>query len=201
MFFSQTGRLNDSVGAGQPTIEAATQAVRVQQAGVTSAIANSYLAYHPIGVLFTDAIHFLRDGKLGYWETNRRMGLSVSKQLTGTGISGFGPKAVGTASRSGAVITLPIDLNGAASIAGTALTSWQVAATTDTGFATLLPISSVAVSGSNVVITLASAPSGPVRIRNYYGARPDDSAWVIGTYADASTIPMAPVCVPIVTAS
>ena len=93
-----------------------------------------------------------------------------------------------------AVITLPVDLNGAASLAGTGLTNYQVS--TD-DFATTKTISSVAVSGSNIVLTLSADPGAPVKVRSFYGMTYSSPVRAIGTYADATTIPVEPLYVAI----
>ena len=93
-----------------------------------------------------------------------------------------------------AVITMPVDLNGAASIAGTGLTNYQVS--TD-DFATFKTISSAAVSGSNIVLTLSADPGTPVKVRSFYGMTYSSPTRAIGTYADATTIPVEPLYVAI----
>jgi hypothetical protein len=137
-----------------------------------------------------DAFHYTANA---YVENGRRAGLSMAAALGYGGYSGRGPIITG-ATRSGAVITLPVDLNGAASIAGTGLTNYEV--TTD-GFATTKTISSAAVSGSNIVLTLSADPGAAVQVRSFYGMTYGTPTRAIGTYADATTIPVEPLFVAI----
>lgn len=137
-----------------------------------------------------DNIHYKADG---YVENGRQLGLSVAKALGYGGHDGRGPLITG-ATRSGAVITLPVDLNGAASLAGTGLTNYQVS--TD-DFATTKTISGVAVSGSSIVITLAADPGAPVKVRSFYGMDYGSPVRAIGTYPDGKTIPVEPLYVAI----
>ena len=137
-----------------------------------------------------DNIHYTADG---YVANGRHLGLSLAKALGYGGYDGRGPLITG-ATRSGAVITLPVNLNGAVSIAGTGLTNYQVS--TD-DFATFKTISSAAVSGSNIVLTLSADTGAPVKVRSFYGMNYGTPARAIGTYADATTIPVEPLYVAI----
>lgn len=138
----------------------------------------------------TDALHYVGDA---YVENGRRAGMSMAAALGYGGANGRGPLVTG-ATRSGATITLSVDLNGASSISGTGLTNYQVSADE---FDTLLSISGVAVSGSNIVITLAAAPAVPVKVRSFYGMDWTTPVRAVGTYADATTIPVEPLYVPV----
>lgn len=154
-----------------------------------------------------DAYHYVGGTNAGAIAKHVRNARSFLKKIwaANLGWSGSGPLA-GTPTRSGAVITLPVTLNGATSLSAisgvdgttaadaTALTTWQVSAD---NFSTILPLTSAQLVSGNVVLTLASNPGGAVKIRNYYGRDPDTSSWVTGTYSDASTIAMAPVIVPL----
>lgn len=195
-FFMITGRYNDTPG-DPAAYNAAATIVRRAQREIVSEVSGAYQLGHHVGVAQAagDSWHYEVLGANGYREIMRRAGLTVSKILANTGWSGVGPFATG-ASRSGAVITVAVDLNGADSLSGTALTSWEVATSADfsTGVQT---ISSAEVSGGNVVLTLAADPEAPVYVRNHAGYNPNVSSWVIGTYSDASTIPMLPVTVPL----
>lgn len=133
-----------------------------------------------------DNLHYTADG---YVEHGRRIGLSMLKAMGLGAYDGRGPIITG-ATRSGATITLAVNLNGASSISGTALTNYDVS--TDS-FATLKTISSVAVSGSNIVITLAADPGVAVKVRSFFGYNITTATRAIGTYADATTIPVEPI--------
>ena len=140
-----------------------------------------------------DNWHYTADA---YVESGRRAGLSMKKAMGYGGYDGRGPLITG-ATRSGAVITLPVDLNGAVSLAGTGLTNYQVS--TD-DFATFKTISSAAVSGSNIVLTLSADPGAPVKVRSFYGMDYGTPTRAIGTYADGTTIPVEPLFAPITAA-
>lgn len=197
IFYAITGRYNAARPDDDAIANAAATILRPLQFGLKDAISDCYLAHHYIGVEMIDAFHYVVLGPTGIVRNGNRIAQSMIKVLKNTGNSAYGPMAT-TATRSGATITVAVNLNGATSLTGSALTSWQVANTADTDFATPLTISSATVTGNQVILTLASAPAGAVRIRNYAGYNPDVSSWVIGNYADGSTIPMGPVVVPIV---
>lgn len=129
-------------------------------------------------------------------QLNRQSSLCYTKALAGGEYDGRGPLVTG-GTRLGAVITLTVNLNGATSISGSALTAYDVSSD---DFATTLTVASVAVSGSTIVITLASAPAGSVKVRSFWGYNPDRSSMAIGTYADSTTIPVEPIYLPITVA-
>lgn len=125
----------------------------------------------------------------GYVEVGRRYGMSMRKALGYGGADGRGPIITG-ATRSGATITLAVSLNGAASISGTSLTNYEVS--TD-NFATTKTISSAAVSGSAIVITLSADPGAVVKVRSFAGMTFGTPTLAQGTYADTTTIPVEPI--------
>ena len=131
-----------------------------------------------------------------YVENGRRAGLSMRKALGYGAYDGRGPLVTG-ATRSGAVVTLAIDLNGASSIAGTGLTHYQVSAD---NFATLLTVSLAAVVGGNIALTLSADPGAAVKVRSFYGMDWTSPVRAIGTYADGTTIPVEPLFAPITAA-
>lgn len=130
---------------------------------------------------------------LGYTELNRRDAQTAAKLMGASTYDGRGP-IITSGTRSGAVITMAVNLNGAASIAGSSVTGFDVSAD---NFATLLTISSVNVSGGNVVITLAADPATAVKVRSYWGYKPTQSSVITGTYADGTTIQAEPIYNPI----
>lgn len=132
-----------------------------------------------------DTLHYIPNS---YVEFGRRAGLSMAQVLGYGGYNGRGPLITG-ATRAAAVITLAVDLNGAASVAGTGLTNYE--ATLD-GFATTLTINSAEVSGGNIVLTLSADPGAPIQVRSFYGMTYGTPTLAIGTYADATTIPVEP---------
>lgn len=198
---TMTGR-----GDGAADAQANTNysAVRATQKAMTSSIPNCVVGQHNVGVLMSDADHYasVENGKT---EKHRRNGRSIVNALLGTGYKGSGPQTL-TGTRSGAVITLPITANGATSYSAlsgldgttagsaSALTSWQVSAD---DFATTLTITSVTLTGTDVVITLAATPGGAVKVRNHYGKNPTITSWVFGTYSDGFKIAVEPLVTPI----
>lgn len=134
----------------------------------------------------TDALHYIGDA---YVENGRRAGMSMAAALGYGGANGRGPLITG-ATRSGATITLAVDLNGASSISGTGLTNYQVSAD---DFATQLTISSAAVSGNTIVLTLSADPGASVKVRSFYGMDWTSPVRAIGNYADGTTIPVEPI--------
>ena len=145
-----------------------------------------FMATHLTDATLVDSLHYTADA---YVENGRRAGLSMRKALGYGAYDGRGPLVTG-ATRSGAVVTLAIDLNGAASIAGTGLTHYQVSAD---NFATLLTISSAAVSGGNIALTLSADHGAAVKVRSFYGMDWTSPVRAIGTYADGTTIPVEPI--------
>ena len=145
-----------------------------------------FMATHLTDATLIDSLHYTADS---YVENGRRAGLSMRKALGYGAYNGRGPLVTG-ASRVGAVVTLAVDLNGAASIAGTGLTHYQVSAD---NFATLLTVSSAAVSGGNIALTLSADPGAAVKVRSFYGMDWTSPVRAIGTYADGTTIPVEPV--------
>lgn len=145
-----------------------------------------FMATHLTDAILADSLHYTANS---YVENGRRAGLSMRKAL-GYGVyDGRGPLVTG-ATRSGAVVMLAIDLNGAASIAGTGLTHYQVSAD---NFATLLTVSSAVVSGGNITLTLSADPAAAVKVRSFYGMDWTTPVRAIGTYADGTTIPVEPI--------
>jgi len=159
---------------------------------------------HPSG----NAYHYSDVSTNGYDEINRRCAYSLAKYAFGANVyDGRGP-LITSAARSGATITLGLDLNGSASLVektastgdvfspaqSNTVKGYQVSAD---GFATLLPITSVALDGvtnTSIIITLASAPGAPVQVRSFYGYSYDDSTIFWGTgYADGrADLPVFP---------
>ena len=190
--------------------DASINARNLGQANLQNSVSDCILAYNHEGaarntVSQAELVHFTRDAVNGYSDLARRIGLSMRRYYSGTGIWGRGPIATGV-TRSGAVLTITYDLNGADSLqarsardsatAGdaNALTSWQVSAD---NFSTLLPISSAVLTGNTVVITLSADPGGPVRVRNLSGNLPSFASYPHGLYADGTRIGSMPVHVPL----
>ena len=160
-----------------------------------------------MGCVHEDAYHYTPAACV---EMCRRDGLTVGKALGGTGHDGLGPRITGAAlSGDRTTITLTLDLNAATGLTdivnvatGTVPTAplsgglygYQISGN---DFTSLLTISTIVRSGSQLVITLASAaPAGTVKIRSMYGWSFDDTNLFYGTYADGN-IPVRPIITPI----
>ena len=211
IFYFYTGTVPPGGAVGTAPQIASTVALRLAQddlANATITGAEIVPAAHYVGVEMRPAEpHYVRVAGKGNNTNGRRVAQSILKWLGQSTYSGLGPYAT-SASRSGAVITIPVNLNGAASLSArngndetltastSALTSWEVS---NDGFATTLTQTSAVLSGSNVVITLAADPGGPVEVMNYQRRVHDISSWVSGEYADGTTILMKPVIAPLVT--
>ena len=123
-------------------------------------------------------------------ELSRRMGLTVARRaFSALAYDGRGP-IVTSASRSGLVITMPLDLNGATSVTGAALTGYEVS---NDNFATTLALASVGVASGSIVITLSSTPTGTLKVRSFVVPNYNDSSLAVGSYSDGSTIPVFPI--------
>lgn len=151
------------------------------------------MATHLTDATLADSLHYTADA---YVENGRRAGMSMAAALGYGGVNGRGPLITG-ATRSAATITLVVDLNGASSISGTGLTNYQVSAD---DFATQLTVSSTAVSGSTIVLTLSADPGSSVKVRSFYGMDWTSPVRAIGNYADGTTIPVEPLYQPITAA-
>lgn len=211
IFYWYTGTVPPGGAVGTAPQIASTVALRLAQddfANATISGATVIPAAHYVGVEMRPAEpHYVRVAGKGNNTNGRRVAQSILKWLGQSTYSGLGPYAT-SATRSGAVITIPVNLNGAASLSArngndetltastSALTSWEVS---NDDFATTLTQTSAVLSGSNVVITLAADPGGPVEVMNYQRRVHDISSWVSGEYSDGTTILMKPVITPLVT--
>lgn len=151
---------------------------------------NNFIVHSFSDITQSDGYHYTA---AGYDLANKRTGKSIAQFLGASVYSGRGPLITG-ATRANAVITMPVNLNGATGISGTGLTNYEVS--TD-GFATVKAISSVAVSGSNIVLTLAADPGAAVSIRSFAGRNYGTPIFAVGSYADGNTIAVAPLFIPI----
>ena len=166
--------------------------MRSLQFGMPDHISNCYVS-SGLTHIPTSAPADLHPSPAGVTELNRRDAQTAAKLMGVSTYDGRGPIITG-GTRSAAVITMAVNLNGAASIAGSSVTGFDVSAD---NFATLLTISSVNVSGGNVVITLAADPGTAVKVRSYWGYRPTQSSVITGTYSDGTTIQAEPIYNPI----
>ena len=153
------------------------------------------LSHSFVDIPMIDSYHYTAEG---YYEANRRAALSIAQQLGATTYNGRGP-IITSGTRSGSTITLNVDLNGATSLTGSNLNYWDVSAD---DFATTLDITSVNVVANQVVIELANAPNGAVKIRSFWSSNyghGDQPApvFAIGNYADGTTIALEPLFEPL----
>lgn len=207
IIYAITGRFN---GVDVNYTDALANTLRTRQYQLAAEVSDCYVAHSYTGIEMIDEFHYVTAPNTeGYNEAGRRARLTYGKVFNAEAYDGRGPIAT-SASRSGAVITVSFDLNGATSLVArdgrdqtlagnaSALTSWQVSAD---NFGTTLPISSAVISGNTVVITLASDPGVPVRVRNHFGLNPDISSFPAGSYADGTFICMMPLVNSLLTAS
>lgn len=161
---------------------------------------------NPVGIAIVDNVHYTQNAPAGAVRLARRAALSIAERMGLNTYNGRGPLIDrANASRAGAVITIPVLLNGMDSLttlngdgtnaaaSATALTGWHVAdsynASTGvySGDRTVgSGITSVELSGSDIVITLASDPGASVVVGNYFGHTPDVASWVFGLKTDAT---------------
>jgi hypothetical protein len=167
--------------------------LRQAQSELAAEVSDSYVAAHPVGLTFAaaDPVHFSANDQTGYYKLAERFALSVAKQIAAGSFDGRGPRCT-SATRSGADITLPVTLNGADSIAQTTggdLTGWEFSTTSN--FASLLTISSIVLTGNDVVATLSASPGAPVYCRFFVGtggmSDAVDTNCVVGTYSSNPT--------------
>lgn len=185
-------------------------------AGITA-----YHASHGIGYGIDGSHHYMYGGLTGIFRQGWRVGLSLAYADGDVPFDGRGPLAdTANITRVGAVITIPVLLNGADSLTSlngdgtdaaansSLLTGWHVSDSFNsstgvfTGDRTVgSGITSVVLSGSNIVITLASDPGGSVVVHNYSDVTPDVSSRVFGVYSDvdlgAFNIGMWPIINPL----
>ncbi|MBB4619980.1 hypothetical protein [Sphingomonas abaci] len=163
-----------------------------------------------LGILHgtNDPYHYTPEG---YMEMSRRLGRTIAKAMGKNVPDGRGPLPVGL-SRSGATLTIDMDMNGAASLTdliekstvsdnqrGTPVLSGALYGYefSSDGFQTLLPITSIAPNAARnkLIAVLASDPGKPVQGRSYHGASYDDRYMFWGTgysggYEDVPVFPM-----------
>jgi hypothetical protein len=168
-----------------------SQAVRSILNGLESSENRVWVSSAMIGVPYTDALHPTNAGSV---TLGRRDGLTIARRALGAiGYDGRGP-LVTSATRSGATITLGIDLNGATGISGSALTGYSVSSD---DFVTTLTISYATVSSNQIVITLSADPGAAVKVRSFREPNYNESSLALGSYSDGTTIPVFPIVDPI----
>jgi len=215
-FISHMGRFGAAPPAGltQAEFDAQRDAFRRMKFALTVEGGGSdphvHSSSHHSGLVYGDSYHPINSAPTGYSRLNERDAWTAAAIALGLPVhDGRGPIPTGL-TRSGAALTIALDLNGAGSLqevtldtnTGTAvypaqpanrIKGWDFSKTAD--FAALLPVTSLAVSGNAIAVTLAADPGGPVYARNLYGAGYDDSVMVHGVYSGAAydhSIPVEP---------
>lgn len=189
VFLRITGK--DTSVANNSTTTTRSQAMRVIQNGKHNPAGRVAVSCFDIGVPLSDTIH---PTAAGHYSLAERDGLSYARHaFSAIAYDGRGPM-LSTATRSGAVITLPITANGATSFTGSALTGYAVS---NDDFATTLTINSTEIVGGELKITLSSTPTGVCKVDSMRGPNYADSSLGLGVYANGMTIPFFPIINPI----
>lgn len=210
VFISPVGRFASTGSAPYPDLAAGVNdkqraTLRAQYLDIVSKESKVFIADHKLGTLHSDSYHY-NNGLQGYSEMSRREGYTIAKYFGANVADGLGAKITG-AVRSGATITMSVDLNG-----GNGLTDLVTTATgnvpapyqqgkygyqvSSDDFVTTLAISDVVRSGNTLVITLAADPGAAVKVRSFHGWSFDDTNLFYTTYADGrANIPVAPIMV------
>jgi hypothetical protein len=173
------GSRNGSVEGDFGKIRVATQEYAEQTSG-------AFLAACAYDAATSDAVHITGES---FYRIDRRVAKSALYQY-GIGTSGAGPKIdPANTTRIGNVITVPVIHSGGTSLmdgngstAGTSITTFQVK---DNG--TILSYTS-AISGNNIILTLASTPSGTVTLSNAYMNVPSGTGTGPITFTPSGTV-------------
>lgn len=181
----------DTGVANNSTTIARSRAVRSIDMAFENGV-DQWISASPVGKALVDTIHFTN---ASHNAISRCEGMTIARRSFGAlAYDGRGPLPT-TASRVGAVITIDLDLNGAASVSGTALTGYRVS---NDDFATTLTISTAEVVANKIVITLSGVPSGTVKVDGFPEPAYNDSSLALGTYTvEGITIPVFPIVNPI----
>lgn len=143
----------------------------------------------------------------------RRLAQTWLKILGNQTYTGAGPKLTGTATRAGAVLTLPITHNGGSALqvpGGSNCNYFDVSV--NSTFTPLLTVSSTSVAAGNAVtVTLSADPGVPVYIRYGWGALPGGASFptdlqrpiydTVNIQGDTGGAPLQPTIVSIVSST
>lgn len=112
----------------------------------------------------------LHPGTRGYYEQFARQAHATAYAFGSAANDSQGPVLL-DGSRSGAVITLPVQHNGGTSLKylTPGIISNAFEASLSTSFASLLTINNVTLTANSVIITLSADPAAPVYVRYLYG--------------------------------
>lgn len=196
VIYGLTGRYKDASPDGARNTRA--NALRPEQLLLATNLSDSYLGWHVSGVTMDGSgdVHFALTAG-GYERMARRIALSLRNRLAEGAYDGRGPLATTLTRTSTNNFEIAVNLNGAASLSGSALTGYEISIN---GFSSSLTISSIGVSGGKVVIvTTGDDGTSQAQVRNYRGFDPADSSNALGTYPDGTTIELFPIIVPLAT--
>lgn len=180
----------DTAVANNSTTIARSSAMRSIQNSKHNPAAGIRISCFDADVPLSDTIHPTAGGGFSLAE---RDGLSHACVKGAIAYDGRGPM-LSTATRSGSVITLPIDANGATSFTGSALTGYVVS---NDDFVTSLPTTSVEIVGTDLKITVTGSPGGTWKVRSFPEPNYADSSLARGVYANGMTIPFYLIADPI----
>lgn len=171
MFIVQLGR-ND----GQAGNDIGWQTVRAAQTTFANDTANTYISHQTMDLPMTDGLHRTA---AGYKQEVLRAADTINSVFAASGNSGLGPIPI-AASVNGSDVTIVHSLNGSSSITlpANALDLYEVS---EDDFTTTLTINSIATSGNEITLSLASTPAGEVKIRSHQGQDPDETKVPTGT--------------------
>lgn len=150
--------------------------IRSNQKNFVAATANTYISHQTMDLPMADSLH---RNESGYAQECLRAVDTMSNVLLGTANNGRGPIPTGI-TKSGSDLVIAHNLNGSASLSlpANAKDGYQVS---NDDFATTLTISSIGTSGANITLTMASAPTGTVKVRSQWGQDPDDTKMPTGS--------------------
>lgn len=170
MFIVQLGR-NDG-GTGN---DAGWQTVRAAQTNYSDLTANVYISHQTMDLPMADALH---RNSSGYTMEALRAADTINNVLLDSGDSGLGPIPT-SATINGADVEILYNLNGSAGITlpANAKDGYEVS---EDDFTSLLTINSIATLGNKLTLTLASSPTGEVKVRSQQGQDPDDTKMPYG---------------------
>lgn len=112
LFYTISGRFT---GVNAAYTDAMAHTTRVAQYQLESSVSDCPLAHSYASVEMIDEFHYVETKDEGYNEVARRLGRAYEKVFNGGSYDGRGPIAT-SVSRSGAVLTVSFDLDGAASL-------------------------------------------------------------------------------------
>ena len=171
MFIVQLGR-----NEGQTGGNTGWQTVRAAQTNYANDTANVYISHQTMDLPMSDALHRNASGQK---QEVLRAADSFNALLASTSNSGRGPIPA-SVTVSGTSVIINHDLNGSTTLTlpSNSKDGYEVS---DDNFATTLTISSIAVSGSQITLTMSTAPSANIKVRSQQGQDPDHAKMPTGS--------------------